>query len=225
MKLMKKKIFALAVAAMAVLGAQAQTSVYTWDEDFIKNIKLSCNPTMATKTETNNSRDGISISQVYDPEVDGTRLKRASLWNGSMAFADPESGVYFTTGTGAFTKIVITYTSGDNINSIAFHNWVNNDSVPEKTLTWSGYENKVFLGRARFDSDEEVRIVQIKQIDFTIVGVENYIISSVPSGWTVNDQLPANGKVKIAKGSAVVVKPANIPAGKKIKSIKFVREE
>lgn len=219
---MKKKVFALAFAAMAVLGAQAQTSVYTWDEDFIKNISLSCNTTFLEKTEVNNSRDGIDISLVYDK----TALAYATattLYNGKLSFDSSEGGVYFKTETGTFTKIVITYSSGTKIDAVAGSSWVNNGSGTEKTLTWSGDANKVKFGYIGIETNGVS--LQIKQIDFTIVGLEGYTISDVPSGWTVNGQTPVSGKVKIGKGSAVVVKPANIPTGKKIKSIKFVKDE
>lgn len=217
---MKKKVFALAFAAMAVLGAQAQTSVYTWDEDFIKNISLSCNTILYEKTEVNNSRDGIDISLVYD-KTDYSMA--TTLYNGKLSFDSSKGGVYFKTETGTFTKIVITYSSGTKIDAVAGGSWVNNGSGTEKTLTWSGDANKVKFGYIGIETYDVS--LQIKQIDFTIVGLEGYTISDVPEGWTVNGQLPDGGKVKIGKGSAVVVKPANIPTGKKIKSIKFVKDE
>ena len=45
-------------------------------------------------------------------------------------------------------------------------------------------------------------------------------IFNVPDGWKVNGQTPTDGKVTVNVGDAVVVTPTNIPAGKKIKSIK-----
>ena len=53
----------------------------------------------------------------------------------------------------------------------------------------------------------------------------NPTISDIPAGWKVNDKIPSEGKVSVTKGAKVVVIPANIPAGKKIKSIKLVPTE
>lgn len=50
-------------------------------------------------------------------------------------------------------------------------------------------------------------------------------IYEVPDDWKVNGKTPTNGKVSVEKGDPVIVTPANIPAGKKIKSIKAVKKQ
>ena len=50
-------------------------------------------------------------------------------------------------------------------------------------------------------------------------------VSNIPDGWKVNGQTPSGGSVSVEVGSAVTVTPANIPAGKQIKSIKAVKKQ
>ena len=60
--------------------------------------------------------------------------------------------------------------------------------------------------------------------------VEKYSISGIPAGWKVNGEVIADsdttsvGTVRFPAGAEVIFTPANIPAGKKIKSIKVVRK-
>jgi hypothetical protein len=51
------------------------------------------------------------------------------------------------------------------------------------------------------------------------------IISNIPDGWTVNGETPTDGSVFVEVGDAVTVKPANIPSGKQVKSIKVVKKQ
>ena len=57
-----------------------------------------------------------------------------------------------------------------------------------------------------------------------------YSISGIPAGWKVNGEVIADsdttsvGTVRFPAGAEVIFTPANIPAGKKIKSIKVVRK-
>ena len=50
-------------------------------------------------------------------------------------------------------------------------------------------------------------------------------VSNIPDGWQVNGQTPSGGSVSVEVGGAVTVTPANIPAGKQIKSIKAVKKQ
>ena len=50
-------------------------------------------------------------------------------------------------------------------------------------------------------------------------------VSNIPDGWKVNGQTPSGGSVSVEVGGAVTVTPANIPAGKQIKSIKAVKKQ
>ena len=50
-----------------------------------------------------------------------------------------------------------------------------------------------------------------------------YTISNIPNGWKVNGST-TNGTYKAEEGAEVIFTPKNIPAGKKIKSIKAVKQ-
>lgn len=58
-----------------------------------------------------------------------------------------------------------------------------------------------------------------------------YSISGIPAGWKVNGEVIAGsdttsvGTVRFPEGAEVIFTPANIPAGKKIKSIKLVKKQ
>lgn len=58
-----------------------------------------------------------------------------------------------------------------------------------------------------------------------------YSISGIPAGWKVNGEVIAGsdstsiGTVHFPEGAEVIFTPANVPAGKKIKSIKVVRKQ
>lgn len=58
-----------------------------------------------------------------------------------------------------------------------------------------------------------------------------YSISGIPAGWKVNGEVVAGsdttsvGTVRFPEGAEVIFTPANIPAGKKIKSIKVVKKQ
>lgn len=58
-----------------------------------------------------------------------------------------------------------------------------------------------------------------------------YNISGIPAGWKVNGEVVAGsdttsvGTVRFPEGAEVIFTPANIPAGKKIKSIKVVKKQ
>ena len=55
--------------------------------------------------------------------------------------------------------------------------------------------------------------------------VRTKTISDIPDGWTVNGLTPIDGKVNVRVGKKVKVTPANLPVGKKVKSIKLVPTE
>ena len=60
--------------------------------------------------------------------------------------------------------------------------------------------------------------------------VETYSISGIPAGWQVNGETVSadstgTATVRFPEGAEVIFKPANVPAGKKIKSIKVVKKQ
>ena len=59
-------------------------------------------------------------------------------------------------------------------------------------------------------------------VDEGSVGVK-YTISNIPDGWKVNGST-TSGTYEASEGAKVIFTPANIPAGKKIKSIKAVKQ-
>ena len=64
--------------------------------------------------------------------------------------------------------------------------------------------------------------LEVKYVDAGSVGTQ-YTISNIPDGWKVNGST-TNGTYEANEGAKVIFTPANIPAGKKIKSIKVVKQ-
>lgn len=62
--------------------------------------------------------------------------------------------------------------------------------------------------------------LSVKYVD-AVVG--KYSISNIPNGWKVNGST-TSGTYEAEEGAEVIFTPTNIPAGKKIKSIKVVKE-
>ena len=62
----------------------------------------------------------------------------------------------------------------------------------------------------------------VEYVDAGISGAK-YTISNIPNGWKVNGST-TGGTFQAEEGSSVVFTPANIPAGKKVKSVKVVSE-
>ena len=67
-----------------------------------------------------------------------------------------------------------------------------------------------------------LEIVTGEYVDGGSVGVK-HTIYNIPDGWKVNGST-TNGTYKAEEGAEVIFTPANIPAGKKIKSIKVVKQ-
>ncbi len=67
-----------------------------------------------------------------------------------------------------------------------------------------------------------VKLVVVYEGDEPDPGTK-YTISNIPSGWKVNGST-TSGTYKAEEGAEVIFTPANIPAGKKIKSIKVVKQ-
>lgn len=53
----------------------------------------------------------------------------------------------------------------------------------------------------------------------------SFSISNIPEGWKVNGNTVTGGSVTVEEGDKVTFTPANIPAGKKVKSIKVVKKQ
>ena len=56
-----------------------------------------------------------------------------------------------------------------------------------------------------------------------VIPANTYTIYDIPAGWKVNGST-TSGTYKAEEGAEVIFTPANIPAGKKIKSIKVVKQ-
>ena len=80
--------------------------------------------------------------------------------------------------------------------------------------------NDIFLYYEGYLHDECccIRLVLVSGAQVT-----KHTISNIPDGWKVNGST-TNGTYEANEGAKVIFTPANIPAGKKIKSIKVVKQ-
>lgn len=254
---MKKKIFALAVAAMAVLGAQAQD---TYRGHEYVDLGLASGTLWATESLPIYYRWGETevVSETYKfgdsypytkynsddntmrllPEDDAAYVNWGGLW--TMPTKDQVHELYDnTTVSYDNDNKILTLTSKKNGKSINFI-WsggrgallVSKDlysmNSPHCLYFNSSYTDCIALGGKYEDFLYESTYVgsTIKRVDYSPVrpvlnGITKVNISGVPEGWKVNGIEPTNGSVSIVAGERLTVIPANIPEGKKIKSIKL----
>lgn len=235
---MKKKIFALAVAAMAVLGAQAQNSIN--GHEYVDlglpsgTLWATMNVGAANAAERGTEYEGQPNDFGWG---DGWILPTEDQWkelfdnctvshNGNKTMAE-------------FSNIVFTFTSDINSKTVQMGGYIWDDSdygMRQYILNFS----KIAEGKTLVYTIPEGLYWSYDLYDNSYNGyvrpvVSKNTISSVPEGWTLKaglsdkemkDVTVVSGTTKdINYGSAVVVTPANIPVGKKIKSIKVIPTE
>ncbi len=246
---MKKKIFALAVAAMAVLGAQAQN---TYRGHEYVNLGLPSGTLWAKE-----NLSGLYKWGETEPYTPGTYKFGTSPYtrynndDGLMELLDTDNAALVHWGgawdmptvaqvnelfSSANTTInydssskKITVTSKTNGNSISF-DWSGGDDAPilfsKNRYNWIFcYEEKFssVVGQAAADPYQATPMSRQNTYSVIrpVVKLYNYTISDVPEGWTVNGITPTDGKVTVTGGEKVTVVPANIPEGKRVKSIRL----
>lgn len=117
-------------------------------------------------------------------------------------------------------------TSKLNNNSIILPTTGSNGEASISGNYWSkDYINETKEGQLFFNSTDIFVDKNYREHGYAVRAViiktmPTKTISNIPNGWKVNGKTPTNGSVAINVGVAVTVTPANIPAGKKISSIK-----
>jgi hypothetical protein len=234
---MKKKIFALAVAAMAVLGAQAQNMID--GHEYVDlglpsgTLWATMNVGAASATERGTEYEGKPNDFGWG---DGWILPTEGQWkelfdnctvshNGNKTMAE-------------FSNIVFTFTSKINSKTVQMGGYIWDDEYTGK--------RQYILNSSKIAEGKTLVYAIAEETDGGYDLYDNYkgfvrpvvsknTISSVPEGWTLKaglsdeemkDVTVVSGTTKdINYGSAVVVTPANIPVGKKIKSVKVIPTE
>ena len=232
---MKKKIFALAVAAMAVVGALAQNSIN--GHEYV-DLGLPSGTLWATMNvgATSATDSGTEYSGTSFGWGDYWVLPTKEQWNELVSNCTVTHN-----GTAAmanYSYITFTFASNKNSNSIVIPGYIwDNDGVRWYLMHDIGLSGGIYA-HYQCRSTESV---------YSEADDDNYMplrcrpvvkqstISSVPNGWTVKagasasslqDVTVTGGKTNgINNGYTVVVTPANIPVGKKIKSIKVIPTE
>ena len=218
---MKKKIFALPVAAMAVLGAQAQN---TYNGHEYVDLGLPSGTLWATMN--------VGASSATDEGTEYNTTADAQDFGWGTAWVLPTEEQW----TELYDNCTVTMTA------TGFQFKSKNNS---KTITFPAYatsSNYYTMRRILLSSGKQILYntdgLSIKENNYTFYirpVVKKYTISSIPDTWTVKAGATAseaqtvtvtNGTTaSIIPGQVVVVTPANIPAGKKIKSIKVLPVE
>ncbi len=227
---MKKKIFALAVAAMAVLGAQAQNMVN--GHEYV-DLGLPSGTLWATMNvgASNEYERGeyTNFENVSDLLSWGEKwvIPTEAQWTELADNCDVTSDINYLNKTITYYK----FTSKINDNYIIFpaHYDSNTGFYIYPFMLSSG---KVAM-HVQTNSTTKTFIGSIGSANVRLVAnVNRYSISNVPDGWAVKtassskDVTVTSGVVNnIPVESSVVFTPANIPMGKKVKSVKVVPVE
>lgn len=235
---MRKKLISLAVAAMAVVGALAQNSIN--GHEYVDlglpsgTLWATMNVGAASAAERGTEYEGKPNDFGWG---DGWILPTEDQWielfdnctvshNGNKTMAE-------------FSNIVFTFTSDINSKTVQMGGYIWDDpdyGERQYILNFS----KIAEGKTLVYTIPEEAYWDWDLLDNSYNGyvrpvVSKNTISSVPEGWTLKaglsdeemkDVTVVSGTTKdINYGSAVVVTPANIPVGKKIKSIKVIPTE
>lgn len=237
MKLMKKKIFALAVAAMAVLGAQAQ---YVNGHKYV-DLGLPSGTVWATvnvgASDEKSAGTSTSFSGASDLLTWGEQwvIPTEAQWTELLDNCDVTSDISIENNTITYYK----FTSKVNDNYIIFPAYYSSD------ITYNNFVLRFFWlssgkGAQYVSAYKGYNLYKTIKGTFSIstaclrlvTSVDRYSISNIPDGWTVKtsgsvkDATVTNGVVNnIPVENSVVFTPANIPMGKKVKSIKAVPAE
>lgn len=240
---MKKKLFAFAVAAMAVMGAQAQNVIegHEYVDLGLPSGTLWATMNVGASSTSDSGTNYPSIPQDFG-WGQGWTYPTEEQWNELV-----ENCTVTHTGDetmSEYSNITITFTSKRNSNSLVTPGYIWDDtSVNPTERFYLGYPwiltDKTVYPNAEYPQSSYITslmdgYIRPVAVEHTIV-VPTSIITSVPDGWTVKAGATAsevqevtitNGTTEgIEVGSVVIVTPANIPAGKKIKSIKVLPTE
>ena len=234
---MRKKILTLAVALISVVsGAKAQ---YVNGHEYVDlglpsgtvwatmNVGASDEKSAGTSTEFSKASDLMTWGEQWV-------IPTEAQWTELLDNCDVTSDISVENKTITYYK----FTSKINDNYIifpAFYNggnyneylvkffWLTSEKVAHYDCVYSGYNlNKTVKGTISLPS-ACLRLV---------ASVDRYSISDIPDGWavktagSVKEVTVTNGVANnIPVESSVVFTPANIPMGKKVKSIKVVPVE
>ena len=221
---MKKKIFAFAVAVMAVMGAQAQDYL-DMEISSLPNLKWATEDISGSRTFSNSEVNWggkwrfptleewknllDACSQSYDSTTKTLTLK---YYGKILTFKDVEEGTIYWAGDEPYAWITNTYdyASGQYVTYTTYYPSYVKFKDSEFDLCrgqFEGYVDKVTIS----NTNGRVR---------PVATMGKVVISDIPDGWTVNGMAPTDGKVSVDAGSKLTVVPGQTP-GKKIKSIRL----
>ena len=244
---MKKKIFALAVAAMAVLGARAQNMVngHEYVDLGLPSGTLWATMNMGaasandlgdkyawgeTTTKAEYTASNYTVSGVFAPlplTNDAAYVNWGNMWSMPTTIQCQE---LIDKCQKVFDDNGVTFT-GPNGNSIYFpigavgeykHSYYRTKALGCFWLIISYKQGGITYSNSWYANSGAAQTYEgwyIRPV------VRTTTISDIPEGWTVNGIVPTDGKVDVTVGTKVTVTPANLPVGKKIKSIKAVPTE
>jgi len=249
---MKKKLFSLLAVMLMTLAANAQHEyvdlglpsgtlwatcniganspeetgdLFAWGETDTKD----------SYTKENYSFDFYSIdpSEKLGPEDDAATVNWGCLWR------MPSKAQYEELICGQYTTIEETTTlngvkgikvTGKNDNSIFLPNaqyWTINMSYNDYTHSWEPTGAVEMLVNAFEEIEMYTKFGIFTGVRYNGLNIRpvrgRYTISEIPKDWKVNGSM-TGGTYETHEGAKVIITPRKIPAGKKIKSIKVVKQ-
>ena len=185
-----------------------------------------------TTTKNSYTQGNYSFDEnpaVLDPENDAATVNWGSEWRmPSKAQCEELTCGKYTTNVYCEDGVRITGKNGNSIFLPEGEYWTINMYYDDLYEVWN--ESWAYLMTVRMiigsdlDSDFDVSIEQ-RYWGHNIRPVRTqYTISNIPDGWRVNGTKVTNGTYEATPGAEVIFTPKNIPAGKKIKSIKAVKQ-
>ena len=221
-------------------GEIEDKSNYTWDS-YLYCYQFNYDPLI--KKYCNNSRYGKDQYTDDLTELQPMDDVATALWGGGWQM--PSASQFEELINSDYTTVEVAVknyvggckiTSKINGNSIflpfagGYQNSSSIDYVKYNAFYWSRSLSLADCRRAHlFSAGQGGSYEVMKTIrchGYSVRPVRNpvaYVISNIPDGWQVNGTT-TTGSYEVAKGGSVVFTPVNIPAGKKIKSVKVIKE-
>lgn len=246
---MKKKLFSLLAVMLMSLTANAQheyvdlglPSGTLWatcnigaDSPEEEGDKFAWGETTTKDYFTKENYSFYGNPEVLDAEDDAAAVNWGSEWRmpTNEQCEELECGEYTTNEVTTLNGVKVVRVTGKNGNSIFLPEesyWTTHiGTVDDEPDTSRGdamaVSPNVFSLLLSLDVLDRYYGCCIRPVRVSGAQGTQYTISNIPDSWKVNGTKVTNGTYKAEEGAKVIFTPANIPAGKKIKSIKAVKQ-
>ena len=186
-----------------------------------------------TETKSEYTEENYSFNlNTYDPVEVLTPAYDAATYNWDNDWQMPSPEQCTELAHGEYTTIEVTILNGVKVAKVTSKSNGNSIFLPNgdywtNSLHWDGsFSFDTDIAYALFVSSSHISVSSDYRYEGYLIRPvrTQYTISNIPNNWKVNGTKVTNGTYEATPGAEVIFTPKNIPAGKKIKSIKAVKK-